>query len=354
MSYLKYDAIAANNTNPPPLGAPEGMVPSSVNDTMRDMMAEIRILGDSINDGSLPGAGTPIPLASGGTGAITNTAARTNLDVYSKAESDANYLAAIPAKFLASGTGPTDALPTADVPFSFNTRQTLGMYSPLAGVTALTAGDHTKRLQLSQTSMDVRVPFNIVNSADKETSRVNQSLYSRNQVETLIANLEPIGTIKLWNGTLVNIPAGYNLCDGTNGTIDLRNKFVRGTDIAGLGTTGGADAQTVTFGNMANAGVHDHGALTGGHSLTEAELAAHTHTEVKQTSTTSLDSGGVSGIMINPTTASTGSTGSGTAHTHTIASDPGHSHGGTQVLENRPAFHQLVYIQKTSIVLVPA
>ena len=53
MAYTKYDVNAANNTNPPPNGAPEGMVPSTVNDVMRDIMAEIRLLGNSIDDGSL-------------------------------------------------------------------------------------------------------------------------------------------------------------------------------------------------------------------------------------------------------------------------------------------------------------
>lgn len=37
-----------------------------------------------------------------------------------------------------------------------------------------------------------------------------------------------IGIICLWEGAIVDIPAGWQLCDGTNGTPDLRNKFVIG------------------------------------------------------------------------------------------------------------------------------
>lgn len=41
------------------------------------------------------------------------------------------------------------------------------------------------------------------------------------------ANLgTPSGVISMWSGTLVSIPAGYALCDGSNGTPDLTDKFI--------------------------------------------------------------------------------------------------------------------------------
>jgi hypothetical protein len=52
MAYTKYSLTPANNTATPPDGAPEGMLPSAVNDTMRDMMAQIRDCGDGIRDGT--------------------------------------------------------------------------------------------------------------------------------------------------------------------------------------------------------------------------------------------------------------------------------------------------------------
>lgn len=36
------------------------------------------------------------------------------------------------------------------------------------------------------------------------------------------------GIICMWHGLLVDIPNGWALCDGTNGTPDLRSTFVRG------------------------------------------------------------------------------------------------------------------------------
>jgi hypothetical protein len=52
MAYTKYSLTPANNNAAPPNGAPEGMLPSGVNDTMRDMMAQIRDVGDGIRDGT--------------------------------------------------------------------------------------------------------------------------------------------------------------------------------------------------------------------------------------------------------------------------------------------------------------
>jgi hypothetical protein len=90
MAYTKYSLTPANNNAAPPDGAPEGMLPSAVNDTMRDMMAQIRDVGDGIRGGtytmtapvitggSVSGI-TDLAIADGGTGASTAAAARTNL-----------------------------------------------------------------------------------------------------------------------------------------------------------------------------------------------------------------------------------------------------------------------------------
>jgi hypothetical protein len=52
MAYTKYSLTPADNNAAPPNGAPEGMLPSAVNDTMRDMMSQIRDAGDGIRNGT--------------------------------------------------------------------------------------------------------------------------------------------------------------------------------------------------------------------------------------------------------------------------------------------------------------
>lgn len=90
MAYTKYSLTPADNNAAPPNGAPEGMLPSAVNDTMRDMMAQIRDCGDGIRGGtytmtapvitggSISGI-TDLAVADGGTGASTASGARANL-----------------------------------------------------------------------------------------------------------------------------------------------------------------------------------------------------------------------------------------------------------------------------------
>lgn len=56
------------------------------------------------------------------------------------------------------------------------------------------------------------------------------------------------GIICLWSGAIVDIPNGWALCDGTQGTPDLRNQFVVGAgDTYNPDDSGGADSQTHTF-----------------------------------------------------------------------------------------------------------
>lgn len=56
------------------------------------------------------------------------------------------------------------------------------------------------------------------------------------------------GMIMLWSGASNNIPSGWLLCDGTNSTPDLRNRFVVGAGSTyAVGATGGsADAIVVS------------------------------------------------------------------------------------------------------------
>ena len=70
------------------------------------------------------------------------------------------------------------------------------------------------------------------------------------------------GMIMMWSGTIATIPSGWLLCNGLNGTPDLRNRFVIGafSDTAGVAYT------TITGANTKTGGSKD------------ATLVSHTHT----------------------------------------------------------------------------
>lgn len=49
------------------------------------------------------------------------------------------------------------------------------------------------------------------------------------------------GMIVLWSGSVASIPGGWALCNGSNGTPDLRNRFVVGAgDTYAVDATGGS------------------------------------------------------------------------------------------------------------------
>jgi microcystin-dependent protein len=68
------------------------------------------------------------------------------------------------------------------------------------------------------------------------------------------------GMISIWNGNINEIPSGWVLCDGNNGTPDLRGRFVLGVNpstnksyianqiegIRELNTTGGEESHLLT------------------------------------------------------------------------------------------------------------
>jgi hypothetical protein len=78
------------------------------------------------------------------------------------------------------------------------------------------------------------------------------------------------GLIVVWVGLIANIPAGWQLTDGTNGTPDLRNRF-----IIGAGSTYAVNA----VGGSANH-IHNITGTTNATALTVDQMPAHTHTVI--------------------------------------------------------------------------
>ena len=56
----------------------------------------------------------------------------------------------------------------------------------------------------------------------------------------------PSGSIIIWSGTIANIPSGWLICDGNNGTPNLLGRFVEGVATAGTnpGTIGGSTSKS--------------------------------------------------------------------------------------------------------------
>jgi len=129
------------------------------------------------------------------------------------------------------------------------------------------------------------------------------------------------GMIMLWSGSIVSIPTGWLICDGTNSTPDLRDRFV-----VGAGTTYAVNAT----GGSANAVVPSHT-----HTATDS---GHTHTQTGYTSAIAQSNGANQYPVINPTSLTTG-TGFASITVSTTGVSPTNA--------NLPPYLALAYIMKS-------
>lgn len=94
------------------------------------------------------------------------------------------------------------------------------------------------------------------------------------------------GMILLWSGAIVDIPNGWQLCDGTNDTPNLLDKFVVGAgDTYNLGDTGGSATHDHDF--TGDGHTHDH---PGGEGLEAAADYDTTSSSTAVTGTTDAES----------------------------------------------------------------
>lgn len=146
----------------------------------------------------------------------------------------------------------------------------------------------------------------------------------------------PSGAIGLWAGTLSNIPSGWVVCDGNNGTPNLLDRFVQGVPNSSTdpGSTGGANNKTLSVSQIPS---HTHS-----HDSTTSTDGSHSH---------DVDAFADSSGKINDT-ESLSNANSGTEN-HT-SSDGSHTHnsgisntGGGSSYDNRPPFYEIAFIMKS-------
>ena len=131
------------------------------------------------------------------------------------------------------------------------------------------------------------------------------------------------GMILLWSGSIATIPSGWLICDGTNGTPDLRDRFVVGAGSTYAVAATGGSANAVVVSHTHTASVTDPG-------------HAHTYT---RPNAQSVQSGSATPCYINSTTATTS-----TATTGISVSNSTEGVSGTNA--NLPPYYALAYIMK--------
>ena len=162
----------------------------------------------------------------------------------------------------------------------------------------------------------------------------------------------PQGFIGMWSGSVATIPSGWVLCNGSNGTPDLRGRFIVGAggDYSPA-ATGGSATQTLTSGNIP---AHTHtfsgvSSAAGGHthSITDP---GHSHGLTLQNSTFGGTGGGTLAATIgsySTASATTGITINAVGdHTHTYSGTTSSVGSGT-AFSILPPYYALAYIMKS-------
>lgn len=133
----------------------------------------------------------------------------------------------------------------------------------------------------------------------------------------------PSGVVVSWYGDKANVPSGWAICDGTNGTPDLRDRFIVGAGNSySLKATGGANTVSLTADQN---GAHSH---SGTASSSQQTVVPGDDFGFNRLGDAALAGGNTAKWGTVNITLTTGSSGKGAAH------------------ENRPPYYALYFIMK--------
>lgn len=158
----------------------------------------------------------------------------------------------------------------------------------------------------------------------------------------------PIGGIIMWSGSIASIPSGWELCDGSNGTPDLTNKFIIGAsvDVSGISST------TVTGSNTKTGGSKDSIIPYHTHSSTMGDSGTHYHDGGVGLTQAGFDNEGSSNparytFDDGPPFAGTVYDLAGGNHTHSLTIDYAGTPGNA-TNSNLPPYYALAFIMRTA------
>jgi microcystin-dependent protein len=226
-------------------------------------------------------------------------------------------------------------------------------------------------------------PRGITRPVGDNTTSLASTAFVTRAVNDALSGLIPVGLIAMWNGAIDTIPAKWQLCDGTNGTPDFRDKFLVGAGgTYAVDASGGAAQVALSVANMpshqhtgetAAAGTHTHTASTDAqgyhnHGGSTTSAGAHNHQSGISRSVAVYGGGGPAddigeNMSANPIYTSTnGDHGHGIyadgthAHNVTINAGGAHAHtyatslvGGSTAHENRPPYLAKAFIMRVTV-----
>lgn len=152
-----------------------------------------------------------------------------------------------------------------------------------------------------------------------------------------VHDILPYGSIIMWYGSTSNVPTGWALCDGTNSTPDLRDRFVIG---ASTGTT-----TTVTGSPIQSGGSKDAVVVSHSHSITGTANTAGSHVHTLSNVQGALGAGFGYGASNDNTAVIVNSTDAAGSHSHTLTGTADTT-GVSGTNANLPPYYALCFIMK--------
>lgn len=150
-------------------------------------------------------------------------------------------------------------------------------------------------------------------TADQDTNLVGDTQIATTAfVYSSLASAFPSGGIILWSGSIASIPDGWYLCNGSNGTPNLQDKFVIGAGSSyAVGATGGStDAIVVEHTHTATSTVTDPGHVHSDIGSSQVWGSTSGPDSNQSNSGSHNTSSATTGITVATTVASSGSDGS--------------------------------------------
>lgn len=212
----------------------------------------------------------------------------------------------------------------------------------------LTTGDPSKRIKGTEIDVElVAVASAISSKADSNspaltgtptaptavagtsTTQIATTAFATVAATAAGAAAFPSGGIIMWSGSIVSIPSGWYLCNGSNGTPDLRDRF-----IVGAGST---------YSVAATGGSKDSIVVAHTHSATTNTTGEHTHNYLMGSSVYANSGGNQTDYGDSNRAIPTLTTTASGLHSHTVTVS---STGSSGTDANLPPYYALAFIMK--------